>query len=155
MPLSATTIQTIARGIMSEMGAGYPEGIYRNALYKELVRHDSRAVMEQSVPITFRGQYLGMCRADIVTTEYVIELKALKTVLPCVGHQIKKYLKHLAEVEPRSQRSGIVINFNQHTETVDFLLFSPQQGEESHASPLSQQEDTGSDTVLDLPFKMD
>lgn len=141
-PLSANTIQTIARSIMSEMGAGYPEGIYRNALYKELIQLDPKTVMEQSVPIIFRGQYLGMCRADIVTTDFVIELKAIKTILPCVGHQIKKYLKHLAEVEPLSTRVGLVINFNQQTETVDFLLFqcSPPVEADIILSPLPKYE---------------
>ena len=119
------TVQELARGIMAELGAGYAEGIYRNALWKELLAHDPRTAVEQSVPILFRGQYLGSCRADIVTTHYVIEIKALRTVLPCVGHQIKKYMKHLADIEPHNPRVGLVINFNQHTETIDFLLFQP------------------------------
>ena len=74
--LSADAIQAIARDLMAELGAGYAEGIYRNALYTELVRLDPKTVMERSVPIVFRGQYLGMCRADIVTTDFVLEIKA-------------------------------------------------------------------------------
>jgi GxxExxY protein len=124
MPLlPISTVQALARGIMADLGAGYSEAIYRNALWKELLTYDQRTVIEQTVPILFRGQFLGTCRADIVTTQYVIEIKALKTVLPCVGHQIKKYIKHLAEVEPDSTRTGLVINFNQQTEVIDFLLF--------------------------------
>jgi len=121
--LSADAIQAIARDLMAELGAGYAEGIYRNALYTELVRLDPKTVMERSVPIVFRGQYLGMCRADIVTTDFVLEIKALKAVPLGVEHQIRKYLKHLAEDEP--PRTGLVLNFNQCTETVDALLFPP------------------------------
>jgi GxxExxY protein len=156
MPLlSIHCVQSLARGIMTELGAGYTEAIYRNALWKELVTHDTKTVMEQTVPIIFRGQYLGMCRADLVTSEYVIEIKALRTVLPGVGHQIKKYMKHLSEVEPMSaQRVGLVINFNQHTEAVDFLLFQPsiilrqqqQQQQQPQTTPAStSQPDTEED----------
>ncbi len=124
MLLTASAIETIARELMAELGAGYAEGIYRNALHKELVRLDPSAIMEQSVAIVFRGQYLGVCRADIVTTEFVIEVKALKTVPSGVEHQIRKYLKHLAEAEPLRPRTGLVLNFNQCTETVDALQFA-------------------------------
>jgi len=137
-------IQNIASSIMKELGAGYPEAIYRNALWKELILHDSKTVMEQSVPIVFRGQYLGMCRADLVTKDYVIEIKALKTVLPCVGHQIKKYIKHLSEVEPTSNRMGLVINFNQHTETLDFLLFQPS----SHSTTTQPKQTQAADIMM-------
>ena len=125
MMLSADGIEAIARDLMAELGAGYAESIYRNALYTELVRLDPRTVMEQSVPIVFRGQYLGVCRADIVTTEYVLEIKAVRAVPPGVEHQLRKYLKHLAEAEPLVPRAGLVLNFNQSTEAVDALLFPP------------------------------
>jgi GxxExxY protein len=125
MRITASAIEAIARDLMAELGAGYVESIYRNALHKELVRLDPNAVMEQSAAIVFRGQYLGVCRADIVTTEFVIEVKALKTVPSGVEHQIRKYLKHFAEAEPLLRpRTGLVLNFNQCTETVDALQFA-------------------------------
>ena len=123
--MSITLVQSLARGIMADMGAGHSEAIYRNALAKELQARDPMTLVEHTVPIIFRGQFLGTCRADIVTSAYVIEIKALKTVLPSVGHQIKKYLKHLGELEPLAGRVGLVINFNQQTEAIDFLLFQP------------------------------
>ena len=126
MPISITLVQSLAKGIMAELGAGYSEAIYRNALARELQSRDPQTVMEHNVPIMFRGHFLGTCRADIVTTEYVIEIKALKSMLlPGVGHQIKKYLKHLGELEPMSGRVGLVVNFNQQTEAIDFMLFQP------------------------------
>jgi hypothetical protein len=118
--------------------------------------------MEQTVPIVFRGQYLGICRADLVTTDYVIEIKALKTVLPYVGHQIKKYIKHLSEVQPMLIRTGLVINFNQHTETVDFFIFPPPTSPEPPTlqvqpkkSIVSSSENSGSGTSTTTEFEDD
>jgi GxxExxY protein len=121
---SVQSIQAIAREIMDDLGGGYSEAVYRNALYWELLRMDASTVMEQSMPIIYRGHFLGVCRSDLVTSQFVIEIKSLKSVLPSVGNQVRKYLKHLREMEPAVQRSGLVINFNPHSETAEFLFFN-------------------------------
>ena len=119
--LSLQTVQALAREIMEALGGGYSEAIYQNALYRELLSRDPATVMEQSIPIMYKGQFLGLCRADLVTTDYVIEVKALRSVLPSVGNQIRKYLKHLHEMEG-STRTGLVINFNPHSDAAEFHM---------------------------------
>ena len=120
-------VQAIAREIMDNLGVGYSEAIYRHAMYRELLAQDSATVAEPTVPILYKGHFLGTCRADLVCSGFVIEIKALKTVVPIhdtVGNQIKKYLRHLHELHPHEpHKVGLVINFNQCSGTAEFLLF--------------------------------
>ena len=123
--LTAQAIESIACRIMAGLGVGYSEAIYRNALYHQVRVLDPKTTMEQTIPILYQGNFLGVCRADLITSQYVIEIKALKTVLPTVGNQVRMYQKHLHELEPGVERMGMVINFNQHTESVETLLMPP------------------------------
>ena len=133
---------------------GYSEAIYKTALYRELLCRDPVSVMEQTIPVIYKGHFLGTCRADLVTSDYVIEIKALKSLFSSashhhngenhpVGHQIKKYLKHIHELEPQHpQRQGLVINFNQTTGMAEFLLFQADH-RPSPSSTTSKHQQTG------------
>ena len=123
-----TEIQGLAREIMEAIGMGYDESIYRTALYREILAKDpsSGTMMLQNIPILYKGQFLGTCKADIVTCKYVIEIKAVKTLLcthDIVGQHIKNCLKHLHFLEPQKVRVGLVINFNQQSCTPEFMLY--------------------------------
>ena len=112
----------IADKIMQDLGAGYSESIYQNAIHRKLFKLDETCVMEKIIPVVYEGDTLGICRADIVTQTHVIEVKAVRRMPPGAGKQVCKYVRHLMETDGVS-RIGLVINFNQETEKIETIEF--------------------------------
>ena len=117
-------IQEMASRIMLDLGAGYPECVYQRALYNKIAKIDPSAAMEQTVQVVYESETIGICRADIVTAHHVIEVKAVYKMSPKVGNQIRKYMKHLFEKD-EVPREGVIVNFNQDVERIDFHVFEP------------------------------
>ena len=66
-----------AQRVHSSLGPGFPEGVYRRALCRELTASGIPFVAEKSYVVSFRGATCGRFRADIVADERIIlELKA-------------------------------------------------------------------------------
>lgn len=122
--LDAYDLQEMASRIMHDLGAGYSESIYQRALFNKIIKTDTTAVKEQIIQVTYENEPIGTCRADIVTSSHIIEIKAVRTMPVKVGAQISKYMKHLFDKDHIS-REGMVINFNQEYARVDFLIFPP------------------------------
>lgn len=80
--------------VYNELGTGYLESVYENALY--IVLKEYRLNVEKQLPINvhFREMNIGTFRADLVIEEKVIvELKAAATILPEYKAQTINYLK--------------------------------------------------------------
>jgi GxxExxY protein len=120
METTTDHILQTATKIMKDLGAGYSETIYQNALHRKLARLDGTCVMEKSIPVVYDGEVLGICRADIVLEGHVIEVKAVRKMPSGAENQVGKYVKHLFELDGKT-RKGIVINFNQDTQEIDTL----------------------------------
>lgn len=118
--METASIIEIASRIMHDLGAGYSESIYQNALHRKLEKIDCTCVMEKKIPVVYDGDILGICRADIVMETHVIEIKAVKKMPSGAEKQVCKYLKHLLEADGK-HRKGLVINFNQETERIEVL----------------------------------
>jgi GxxExxY protein len=91
---------------MNELGAGFLEKVYENALTK-LLRDGGLAVQQQTcIDVHFRGQTIGQYQADLlVERKVLVELKAVKNLLPEHQAQTINYLK--ATGKP----VGLLINF--------------------------------------------
>ena len=126
MDVTATIIQ-IADKIMEDLGAGYSESIYQNALHRKLVKLDETCTMEKIIPVVYDGDILGICRADLVMLTHVIEVKAVRKMPSGAGKQVCKYVKHLSEMEEGKVRVGLVINFNQESERIETIEFPAEQ----------------------------
>jgi GxxExxY protein len=122
--IAAPQIKATADKIMADLGAGYSECIYQNALFNKLVKLDPSASMERTVPVIYDDEVLGTCRLDIVTKDAIIEVKATRRMPSNVCHQIRKYLVNLRN-QDGVQRFGLVINFNQEEERADFIDIDP------------------------------
>ena len=121
--MSTADIKAIATQIMRDIGAGYSEDNYQQAHFNKLVKIDPAAVKERTIPIIYDGESIGTCRADIVTTHHVIEIKAMRKMQSGVRNQIRKYLVRLMHMDGIS-RTGLVINFNQDTEEAEFIEYN-------------------------------
>jgi GxxExxY protein len=105
-PLTEKVI-ACAYKVHSELGPGFNEGIYHNALKLALEEDGLRFQTEKSFNVSFRGKHIGRLRLDLVIEDKVIiEVKALAGNLPAVFEsQILSYLR------ASGYKVGLLINF--------------------------------------------
>ena len=81
--------------VHSELGPGFNESIYHNALKIALEENDLNYHTEKSFNVSFQGRHVGRLRLDLVVEDkIVIEVKALTGNMPTVHElQILSYMK--------------------------------------------------------------
>jgi len=102
------TIIGAAIEIHKELGPGLLESIYEKCLTHLLKKKGLQLMMQQKIPLIFRGLYLDCdLRFDLLVENCIIvEIKAVDGLLPIHEAQLLTYLKLL------SKPKGILINFN-------------------------------------------
>ena len=102
-------IENIAKEVYTELGPGYSERIYHNAIEVLLRSKGIQYESERIIPIRFRGHVIGNVRADIIINdEIVLELKAIKTLGDGPELQIQNYLNLTG------LKIGYLLNFPPH-----------------------------------------
>ena len=94
-----------------ELGFGFLEKVYKNALYMELKEAGFVCETEKPIEVYYKEKVVGQFYADIVVEDRVIlELKATKSL--CLEHefQLINYLK------ATNQEVGLLLNFGQRPE---------------------------------------
>lgn len=100
------TILEAAFEVSNELGAGFVESVYEQALFMALRDKGIPAERQVAIKVFFRGELPGVFQADlVVANEIILELKAVKALLPEHQAQILNYLK--ASGKP----VGMLINF--------------------------------------------
>ena len=96
--------------VYGELGYGYLESVYRNALAIGLTA--ASLSLQREVPLTvyFQGQVVGTFRADfLVESVVLVEVKAVSTITDAHQAQLLNYLK-CTDVEV-----GLILNFGERT----------------------------------------
>jgi GxxExxY protein len=90
-----------------ELGRGFLEPVYQEALSKEFRRRDVPFQREVHLPIVYKGKQLACTyKADFICFDsIVVELKALATLTGIEQSQVLNYLK------ATGLRRGLLINF--------------------------------------------
>jgi GxxExxY protein len=87
-------VRALAEQIYSQLGAGYSERVYHNAMEVLLRREGLPYESERIVPIPFEGHIIGNLRADIIiNNEIVLEFKTIKTLNDAAELQAHNYLR--------------------------------------------------------------
>ena len=69
--------------VYNELGFGFLESVYREAMRIALAEAGFRVEAEVPVPVSFRGTLVGVFRADIVVDgKIIVELKTAETISP-------------------------------------------------------------------------
>ena len=80
--------------VMKELGAGFLENVYKNALFIAIKQTGMKVLVEQKYEIVFRNQKIGQYIADLVIDNLVIvELKCCKILSPEHQAEVINYLK--------------------------------------------------------------
>lgn len=92
--------------VFNELGHGFLESVYREAMLVALRAKGLRVEREKSVDVQFRGQVVGVFRTDLVVNDLVIiELKCAKTIDSSHEGQLLNYLK------ATRYEVGLLLNF--------------------------------------------
>ncbi len=80
--------------VYNELGYGFLESVYEEALYKVLISHGLRAERQVPTPVWFRGERLCDFYADLlVNRSLLVELKAVRVLEPSHEAQLLNYLR--------------------------------------------------------------
>ena len=103
-----------AMAVYNELGSGFLEAVYHEALEIELTQRQIPFQSYVSLTITYQGRELRKrYEADIITYgELIVELKATKRLTSLDQAQLLNYLKAFGPSAGR--RVGILINFGSH-----------------------------------------
>lgn len=109
--------------VYNEMGYGFFEKVYENALAFELNRLGFKVEQQKPINVYYGGEVVGEYFSDILVDEVVIlELKSVKQVLPEHEAQLISYLKaSLVEV-------GLLLNFGPKSVTVRKVFDNERNG---------------------------
>jgi len=99
-------MQKLAEQVWEELGPGYTESIYHNALEVLLRERNIQYETERIIPVTFHNHVVGNLRADlIVEGTIIVELKSVKNLTEAYRQQLRNYMKLL------NYSHGFLINF--------------------------------------------
>lgn len=87
-------IEALARAIYTDLGPGYSERVYHNAMEVMLRERGVPYESERIITIPFRGHVIGNLRADIIiNNETILEFKTIKTLNDAAELQAHSYLR--------------------------------------------------------------
>jgi GxxExxY protein len=105
---AATTEKIIGvfYAVYNELGHGFLESVYQNAMVIALIQAGLKVEREVPVPVFFRGQVVGDYRADLRVDRLVlVELKTVRALEPSHEAQLFHYLR-ATNIEV-----GLLLNF--------------------------------------------
>ena len=92
--------------VYNELGYGFIENVYQNALYKELSRRNIPCMAHPKINVHYKGEVVGYYEADMIVYDTIIlELKAVSRLLVEHEIQLRNYLK-ATDLE-----IGLLLNF--------------------------------------------
>jgi len=93
--------------VFKQLGAGFLENVYEQALLIELVRKDLKAESQKVVKVYYKDVIVGKYVADIIVEQKILlELKAVSHIRAEHKAQILNYLK------ATGIKVGLLINFS-------------------------------------------
>ncbi len=111
-----------AMEVHKELGAGFLESVYDEALAREFALRAIPFAAQLELPIHYKGERLNtFFRADFICYgEVVVELKALKALSGVEESQLLNYLK------ATGHERGLLLNFGSPRLEVKRMVFTPR-----------------------------
>lgn len=97
--------------VYNELGYGFLEKVYENAMYLELTDRGFKVEAQKQIKVYYKGAEVGIYYADLVVNDTVIlELKAVEYLVEEFEYQLINYLR-ATEFE-----IGLLLNFGKKPE---------------------------------------
>ena len=97
--------------VYNELGFGFLENVYQNALYFELINIPLKTEAQKAIEVYYQNRLVGNYKADLLVNDTVIlELKAVEYLLEEHELQLINYLK-ATNIE-----IGLLLNFGKKPE---------------------------------------
>lgn len=95
-----------AINVHRELGPGYVESVYENAMVVELHAREIQCAQQKLTPIHYRGVKVGEHRLDLLVEDsLIIENKAVSELTPIFFVIVRSYLK------ATGKRDALIFNF--------------------------------------------
>ncbi|MBN2216475.1 MAG: GxxExxY protein [Pirellulales bacterium] len=115
-PLSGQILEA-AVDVHKELGPGFLESIYENAMKTALHHRGIAHEAQKEVTVVFEGESVGIHRLDLlVANQIIVELKAVKALEDVHFAQVRSYLK------ATGLHVGLLLNFNSPTLVVKRIV---------------------------------
>ena len=102
--------------VYNELGNGFLESVYENALYIVLTGYELLVERQKDISVFFRGANIGNFKADLIVNDKVIaELKAVRVLDSAHEAQLINYLR-ATNIEV-----GLLLNFGRKPEFKRFV----------------------------------
>jgi GxxExxY protein len=106
-----STILKVYYEVYNELGYGFLEKVYQNAMYLELKSRGFKVEAQKQIKVYFKKQLVGEYYSDLlVEDKVIIELKATELLMNIHVAQIMNYLK-TTPIEV-----GMLLNFGEEPE---------------------------------------
>ncbi|ART78834.1 GxxExxY protein [Oceanisphaera avium] len=103
--------------VYRQLGHGFLEAVYQNALYYEFSNLGLFVESEVPLSVTYKQHIVGVYRADLVVENKVLlELKAQKVLHTTADAQLVNYLK------ATGLKIGLLVNFTHPKATIKRLV---------------------------------
>ena len=97
--------------VYNELGFGFLENVYQNALYLELINNQLIIEAQKEIKVYYQNQIVGNYKADLmVNNSIIVELKAVEYLVEEHELQLINYLK-ATKIE-----IGLLLNFGKKPE---------------------------------------
>jgi len=117
--------------VYKELGSGFLESVYREAMRIALVQAGLQAECEVAIAVFFRGNKIGTFRADLVVNGVVlVELKACETLIREHMSQTLNYLK-ATEIEV-----ALLMNFGTVPRFRRLVMDNEEKGNQPESVPV-------------------
>lgn len=108
--------------VYNELGYGFLEKVYQNALFYELKERGFSVVPQRRCAVYYKGREVGEYYSDIIVNDLIIlELKACEVIVEEHELQLQNYLK------ASSIEVGFVLNFGKEPEFARRFLSNAQK----------------------------
>jgi GxxExxY protein len=106
----------VASEVWSQLGPGFSERIYHNAMEVGLRKKGIDYQSEVIIPVRYMDHNVGNVRADLIVNNVIVELKSIAQIKPCSEIQARMYCKLLGLKE------YIVFNFPPTDGDMQYLI---------------------------------
>ena len=97
--------------VYNELGFGFLENVYQNALYFELINNQLKVEAQKAIEVYYQNRVVGNYKADFMVNDTIIlELKAVECLVEEHELQLINYLK------ATNLEIGLLLNFGKKPE---------------------------------------